>query len=113
MRGMQQLENKRERATKRVKQLKGFYNHIKVFVVINGLFYLFKSEWFQSLLFDGFTLEPYFFEWVHANVLIWLAILAVHALVVFAPKMKIFKGWEERQIKKFMEEENDERNKYS
>ncbi|RNC89706.1 MAG: hypothetical protein ED555_09600 [Allomuricauda sp.] len=109
---MNNQNTKYERAKKRVKQLKGFYDHLKVFLVINGLFYLFRSEWFQSLLFDGFPLEPYFFDWIHANFFIWLAILVVHGLVVFAPKLQFFKGWEERQIKKYMDEEMDERDKY-
>lgn len=109
---MESREQKYERVVKRVKELKGFYNHIKIFVVINGLLYLFKSGWLDWLLTDDFPLEPYYFGWVHANVAIWLAILGVHALYVYRHNWGFLKNWEERQLKKFMDEEKEEKNKY-
>ena len=109
---MKQLESKYERAKKRVKELKGLYDHIKIFLVINGILYLFRSGWLDFLIPDGFPLKPYYFDWVHANVLIWLTILGVHALYVYRNKWPFLKNWEERQIKKYMEEEQNETNKF-
>ena len=36
--------NAREAAEKRVEELKGYYRHILIFVVVNGLLYLLKQE---------------------------------------------------------------------
>ncbi len=102
---METGNTKYERAAKRVKELKGFYNHIKIFVFINGFFYLLRSGVLDSLLFKDIHMEAYYFDWVHVNVLIWLLILVVHGLFTYRNRLPFLKNWEERQIKKYMEEE--------
>ncbi len=104
--------NKYERAKKRVKELKGFYNHLKIFILINGILYLLKSGWLTPLMPEGFPTEPYFFDWINLNILIWGLIVVIHALTLFRNKMPFLKNWEERQIKKYMEEESNEVKKY-
>lgn len=104
--------NKYERATKRVKQLKGFYNHIKIFVIINLSLYLIKSGWLQSWMPDGFPMEAYYFDWVNDNFLIWGLILVLHGIIVFRDNFPFFKRWEQKQIQKFMEQESQEEKKY-
>jgi hypothetical protein len=109
---MDNQKTKYQRAAKRVKQLKGFYKHLRIFVVVNLALYIFKSEWLQALLPNDFALKPRYFESIHANFFIWLTILCIHAIVVYLPNFKFLRLWEERQIQKYMEEENHERDKF-
>lgn len=109
---MDDRNGKYERAQKRVKELKGFYNHLKIFVLINGFFYLLKAGVFDWVAPEGFVVESYYFDWVHANVLVWLVILLVHFLILNRNRMPFLKKWEERQIKKYMAEEKNQNNKF-
>jgi len=109
---MENFENKYERAAKRVKELKGFYRHLKIFVIVNGVLFLLKSGILHSTLPDGFPTEPYYYDWINANLLIWGVILLVHALYTFRYKLTFLKKWEERQIQKYMEEDQSETNDY-
>lgn len=109
---MKNQSTKYERAAKRVKELKGFYDHIKVFLVINGMLFAFRFGWFDFILPDGFPLKPYYFNWLTTHLILWLAIIVIHGLLVFRNKISFFKQWEERQIKKFMEEDKQETKKY-
>lgn len=104
--------NKYERATKRVKELKGFYNHLKIFIIINGLFYLIKSGWLTPIMPKGFPTEAYYYDWINANFAIWGFILVVHGLILYRHKLPFLKNWEERQIKKIMEQDQEEIEKY-
>ena len=101
-----------ERASKRVKELKGFYRHIMVFLVVNGFFYLMKSGVLTPFMPEGFPTEHYYYDWINANVLIWGFILAVHAVITFRSKLPFIKKWEERQIQKYMEEDRGSMDKY-
>ena len=103
---------KYERAKKRVKELKGFYDHLKIFLVINGTLYLLKSGWLNPLLPEGFPIKAYYFNWIELNVLIWGLILLVHALYTFRNKFPFFKNWEERQIKKYMDQDREEAGRF-
>lgn len=107
------MENKNislEAAKKRVKELKGYYRHIMIFVIVNGILVLLRTGVLNSLLPVAFPKESYYYEWVNANILIWGVILLVHTLIIFRHKITFFKKWEERQIQKYMEE--DETNDY-
>ncbi len=109
---MEGLEQKRKRARERVEVLKGFYNHVKIFVLINGFLYLTKSGLFNRFMPEGFQMEPYYFGWLELNLIIWGGILVVHGIFVFHNRLPFFKKWEERQIRKFMEKDQDEVKKY-
>lgn len=104
---------KYEKAKKRVKELKGFYNHLKVFIIINGIFYLLKSGWLTQFMPEGFPTETYYFDWINSNVIIWGIILAVHAVIISWHKIPFLKNWEERKIQKFMDQEREESEKYN
>lgn len=109
---MQDSVNKYERATKRVKELKGFYNHIKIFVLVNLFLYGVRSGFFHRFLADDFPIRPEYFDWIHINLLIWTVILLVHALITYRNKFPFYKNWEARQLQKFIEEEEQQHKKY-
>ena len=92
-----------KRATNRIKELKGFYRYIKIFVVVNFLLFLIKTGALRPLLPEGFPMEHYYFYWMDLNLLIWAMILMVHALFVFGNKLLWFTKWERQQIQKYLE----------
>ena len=94
-------EEKRERAKKRVDELKGFYIHATVYAVINTIILVnifvrtdFKQENFWQF---GHFFTPLF----------WGIGLLFHGLKVFDLNPFFGKAWEERQIKKYMEEDKE------
>jgi len=102
---MTNKQTAREAAKKRVQELKGYYSHITIFVIVNGILYLLKTGMLTSLLPEAFPKESYYYDWINSNILIWTLILIVHTLIVFLDKFTSVKKWEERQIKKYMEED--------
>ncbi|MAO18561.1 2TM domain-containing protein [Flagellimonas marinaquae] len=102
----------RENAKKRVKELKGYYRHIFIFIVVNGFLYLLKTGVLNSLLPETFPKESYYYDWINANILIWAVLLVVHTLILQRHKFTFFKRWEERQIQKYIEEDRNKVDKY-
>jgi 2TM domain len=101
----------RETAKKRVQELKGYYRHIFIFVIVNGILYLLKTGVLTSLLPEAFPKESYYYDWINANVIIWALILVVHTLILFRDKFTFVKKWEQRQIQKYMDEDGGEAHK--
>ncbi|WP_420322968.1 2TM domain-containing protein [Flagellimonas sp.] len=104
--------DKYECAKKRVKELKGFYNHLKIFILVNAAFYLIKSGWLTPYMPEGFPTEAFYFDWINGNFIIWGVIVVIHWLTLYRHKLKFLKRWEERQIQKYMEQDGDEPRKY-
>lgn len=79
-------------AKKRVKQIKGFYIHLTVYVLVN-LFLIaakfFKNEEYESGNFWGMGM--------------WGVGLAIHGLSVFLPGFLFGNDWEERKIREIMD----------
>ena len=109
---MENSYEKYERATKRVKELKGFYNHLKIFIIVNLMFFLFRSGLLHRFLPEDFPIRPEYFNWIYANLFIWGLIILAHALITYRNKLPFVKNWEERQIKKYMKKEEEEHKKY-
>jgi hypothetical protein len=81
-----------QRAKQRVEELKGFYTHLAVYLVINlGLF-----------LIDFVTGGGWWFFW---PLIGWGVGLTIHAVVVFGVEGPLGRGWEERKIRELMERE--------
>ncbi len=118
------MENKTEyltyaRAKKQVEAIKGFYGHLTAYLMFNIGLLLVKSNILTFFIANG-TKDANVLDWVHWNLivtpLLWGVGLLIHGLYVFKFKSiplkdlkpKILKDWEEKQIQKYIEEENHE-----
>jgi len=89
---MDQEQQRYERARKRVKELKGFYTHALIYVLVNvGLFVI-------NLLTGG----VWWFFW---PLIGWGIGLGVHALNVFGIGGRLGQDWEERKTRELMDKE--------
>ena len=94
-------EEKYVRAKKRVEELKGFYIHFGVYILVN-LFLSIRNiyegiedgEELSSLLFD----VDLYWVWIF-----WGVGLFSHAMKVFSAKFFLGGNWEERKIKEYMD----------
>jgi len=82
-----------KRAQERVQQLRGFYLHTAIYMIVN-LFLL-----VLNLLTSPTML------WFLWPLLGWGAGLAVHAFIVFGAASTLGREWEERKIRQIMEQE--------
>ena len=101
---------KKERAKKKVEELKGFYIHLMVYVFVNIMISVVVAT---SLLYSGES----FFEvltnfGVFSTWLFWGIGVFFHALKVFSYSPFFNKEWEERQIQKYIEEDKQQSEKY-
>ncbi|MGG6230552.1 2TM domain-containing protein [Tenacibaculum sp. SDUM215027] len=101
-----EIFNKEEqyiRAQKRVEEIKKFYKHLVVYILINLVFIgrrIYKDIVYRGeSIFDAFLdLHNYrFFFW-------WGVIVFLHGFSVFAKGKLFSKKWEERKIKEYMNE---------
>jgi hypothetical protein len=103
---------KREKAKKRVEEIKKFYTHVRVYVLINIVILLLRSRVLDFVLGKGEAFDPSFIDWVDLNMLLtpilWGIGLFIHGIYTFRYKFGFLKRWEDRQIRKIMEEEEEE-----
>ena len=92
------------KAKRRVEKLRKFYNHLAVYIVINGLISAFKII---RNLRNGESFKEAFFDINFSGIwLLWGIGLTIHAFAVFVLPLFVGHNWEEEKIKQFMEEEN-------
>lgn len=97
------------KAQKRVKLIKQFYRHLKLYIIINVLLYMMKF-----ILIDFFTKQGIqdegFYSWLEWNAILWGIGLIIHGICVFnwhhKLKPNFMKDWEAKQMIKFLEEED-------
>jgi hypothetical protein len=82
-----------DRAKKRVEEIKGFYVHLFVYVLVN-----------LSLLFINLLTSPHHF-WFYWPLFFWAIGVAAHGISVFGPDRFWGQDWEERKIKEIMDRE--------
>ena len=97
-------QEKYDRAKKRMEEIKGFYSHLAIYIVINILLLLAQTGFFTN-------------NWLHVETPSWsyfttpffwgIGVLG-HGLYVFQHKFTFLKGWEDRKIKEYMEKEERE-----
>lgn len=99
-------QTKYDRAKKQVDNVKGWYTHLFIYLIINtGL------QLFYGGVFDNGSFVQYFPWWVKLTTpFFWGLSLFAHWIYVFKGAFiaKPFKKWEERKIKEFMAQEQEE-----
>lgn len=84
-------------AQKKVKDIKGFYVHLLVYLFVNLAILIMKSG---SLFFwEGRNF------WNYSTAFFWGIGLMAHWAGVFGPNIFFGKSWEERKIKELMEKD--------
>ena len=101
---MENQDRKYKKAKKRVKEIKDFFIHLTVYVVVNLTLIIINLGIFQSG-FAGIEIP----KWpMLTTPFFWGIGLLFHGLNVFKHNFHFFKDWEERKIKEFMEKEEED-----
>lgn len=99
---METLEDKKlVKARKRIKELKGFYSHLTVYIIANLFILLVITNFFTAIHFSTYAILNYF-----STPVLWGIGLLIHAIIVFVPSIKFIKNWEQRKMQELMDEEN-------
>ncbi|QBA64488.1 2TM domain-containing protein [Muriicola soli] len=104
-----------KRAEKKVKDIKGFYRHLTIYLIVNAIIVIEGLEGINFLELNTSDIDPSFVEWLVWNVfsvpLLWGIVLLIHGLQVYSFHIPILKKWEAEQIRKMMEKEETKNNK--
>ncbi|RAV30047.1 2TM domain-containing protein [Sinomicrobium soli] len=92
-----------QRARKRIRKEKGFYRHLMWYVIINLIILV------SIAVPSGMKGEAFWNFWTFSTAFYWGIGLVVHGVSVFMPRVFLGKEWEERQIRKYMEKDREER----
>jgi len=86
-------EDSYKRAKERVKELKGFYSHLTIYILINIL-----------LIVINLVTSPQslWFYWV---TVFWGIGILIHAWNIFGHNSLLGKDWEDKKIQKYMDKE--------
>mgnify|MGYP001112246542 CR=1 FL=1 len=103
---MEERSIREERARKRIKDIKGFYSHLTVYVFVNIILQLFYAGVFDNGSFTGYI--PFWVRFTTPGF--WGLSLLIHYIVVFHGNFfsKFYKKWEERKIQEYMAKEEKE-----
>ncbi|PBI85276.1 hypothetical protein BSF41_37440 [Flavobacterium sp. ACN2] len=97
-------------AYRRVKKLKGFYSHVKVYIIVNIIIIvssLNRDNFTDGMDFSGLT------QWhTYSTALFWGIGLLAHGLSVFGTDWFFGSDWEKRKIQKYMEKDTANKNKW-
>lgn len=92
-------------AQKRVKDIKGFYIHLIVYLFINIALIVANSS-FTQIRSSGLEISNFY------TALFWGIGLAAHWASVFGPGLILGKRWEEKKIKELMEKDKEQMQKW-
>lgn len=102
--------DKKAKAKKKVEELKGFYIHFMVYVLVNIMIslvivvsHMHEGDSFFEAIWDFATVSTWLF---------WGIGVFFHALKVFSYSPFFNKEWEERQIQKYIDEDKKQSEKF-
>lgn len=99
---MEIREDKLDRIRRRVKEIRGFYVHATVYVIVN-IFILALHYYFSAQEGEPFGQISHFF-----TPIFWGLGLLFHGMQTFRKNPFLGKKWEDRMIRKIMEEQESE-----
>lgn len=90
------------RAKKRMDELRKFYKHVAIYVLVNIFISGFKI---REYLGDGYTWEETLSKLdVYVVWIVWGAFVILQAIRTYNTKMILGSEWEERKIREYMNE---------
>jgi len=102
-------DRKYRKARRRVKDIKDFYTHLTVYVVVNLFIIAMHLGIFQS----GFA-NVEIPDWsIFTTPFFWGIGLFFHWLKVFKNNNVFLKNWEKRKIQEYLDKEEEEINKFN
>lgn len=97
------------RAKKKVKQIKRFYTHLTVYIIINLIIFI-KGN--IEIFLENDVENKNLLDWIDWNIfytpVLWGIGLFFHGLFVFQNRFKGLKNWEDRKMKEFLEKEEED-----
>ena len=94
-------EEKLYRAQKRVQQIKQFYKHLIVYILVNLIFI--GRRIYKDIAYRDESFTEAFLDIDNYNLFFWWGIaLFFHGINVFGRSKLFSKAWEERKIKEYM-----------
>ncbi len=98
------------KARKRVEEIKGFYKHVTVYLLVN-LFLTFITNYFDVTIkiFEGLEMSSEVTGSIFVRYPVWIiwgVILIVDAIRVFVFPRALGGNWQDRKIEEFMNEKN-------
>jgi len=99
-----------EIAYKKVKKIKGFYSHLKIYIIVNAIIII--SSLNRLYIGNHFEIRG-FNNWeIFSTAFYWGIALAIHAFTVFGPDIFFSRDWEQKKIQKYMNKEQANTNKW-
>lgn len=99
-----------EIAYKKVKRIKDFYSHLKVYLIVNAVIII--SNINRDFIGNRFD-ESGLFDWhTYSTAFFWGIGLLIHAFTVFGPDFLFGSAWEQKKIQKYMNKESQNTNKW-
>ncbi|MGI9552379.1 MAG: 2TM domain-containing protein [Aurantibacter sp.] len=103
---------KYQKAKKRVARIRGFYNHLAVYIVVITALFILRGRINVVSISTEALGNPEFLRWFDWNFygtpILWGIGLAFHGIKVFGNVSFFGRDWEERKIKEFMNEDKDQ-----
>jgi hypothetical protein len=103
-------------AYKKVKRIKGFYSHLKVYVLVNIIIIIssLNRNYAGNNFHVGNHIELRSFQnWeIYSTAFYWGIALLIHAFTVFGPDIFFSRDWEQKKIQKYMDKEAQNKNKW-
>jgi hypothetical protein len=97
-------------AYRKVKRIKGFYSHLRIYVIVNLI--IIVSNLNHDFSGFGFNTGG-LFEWhTYSTAFYWGIALLIHAFSVFGPDIFFNGDWEQKKIQKYMDKEASNTNKW-
>lgn len=95
-------------AKHKAEKLKRFYVHGIIYVIANVLILILKIT---RNINNGETFNEAFFDFsTFSTAIIWGLVIAIHAFSVFGPNIILGNDWEEKKLKQYMQEEDEQIN---
>ncbi|MFD2567992.1 2TM domain-containing protein [Pseudotenacibaculum haliotis] len=99
----EKMNRKYIRARKRVEELRKYYWHLTVYVLINTIISIYKI--INDARGGSGGLEEALTDFDNYSLWLWWGIgIAYHTYGTFGSRLFVSKSWEERKIKEFMDE---------